>query len=100
MALGAEPKIVHIPADFLAERIERAKAALLGDKAEHGVFDNAKIKRFAPEWECKKSFRTTIRESVAWFNEDDSRKIVNAEQDREIDMVIEDYLSGAEVSSS
>ena len=46
---------------------------LKGDKAEHAVFDNAKIKRLVPEFECRKSFRQGIAESVAWFRADPAR---------------------------
>jgi len=93
MALGREAEIVYIPSKFLADLYPVAKAKLLGDKAEHGVFDNGKIKRFVPEFECVKSFRTAIRESVQWLNEDPSRKKTDPDQDRLIDELIEKWLS-------
>jgi nucleoside-diphosphate-sugar epimerase len=82
LALGRQAAIEYIPSPFLAEVYPAARAKLLGDKAEHGVFDNRKIKSFAPEFECVKTFRTAIRESVAWYDEDPIRKKVNPEQDR------------------
>ena len=85
LALGRQPEIVHIPTDFLVELFPLAKDKLRGDKAEHGVFDNTKIKRFVPDFECKKSFRTAIRQSVAWYNADPSRKKPDPEQDRLIE---------------
>ena len=36
----------------------------LGFYAEAKVFDNAKIKRFVPEYQCRKSFRQGIREAL------------------------------------
>jgi len=92
-ALGREPQVVYIPSKFLSDVYPPARGRLLGDKAEHGVFDNSKIKRFVPNFECVKSFRSAIRESVAWFNEDPARKVVNREQDRLIDELIEKWES-------
>jgi len=89
LALGREPRIVHIPTEFLAEAHPPAIGRLIGDKANDAVFDNAKIKRFAPDFECRKSFRTAIRESVAWYDEDESRKRIDPEQDKLIDSLIE-----------
>ena len=61
---------------------------LKGDKAEPGVFDNTKIKRFVPEFQCRKSFREGIAESAQWFRADPARQRVNAESDAMIDRVI------------
>jgi nucleoside-diphosphate-sugar epimerase len=91
-ALGEKPRIVHIPARFLAGVYPVAGEKLLGDKAEHGVFDNTKIKTLVPDFECRKSFRTAIRESVAWYDEDERRKKINAEQDMLIDNLIDAWM--------
>ncbi len=93
LALGRQPEIVHIPTDFLAEVFPLARDKLQGDKAEHGVFDNSKIKRYAADFECRKSFRTAIRESVAWYDEDASRKKTDPEQDQLIDSWITAWKS-------
>ncbi len=85
LALGRAPHMVHIPSHFLADQWPEARAKLLGDKSEPGVFDNTKIKCFLPEFECRHTFRSAIRESVAWFQEDAARMSVNPQQDRLID---------------
>jgi len=48
VALGAEPKIVHIPMEFIMKVLPNRGVALLGDKAQSCIFDNSKIKRFVP----------------------------------------------------
>lgn len=93
MALGRAPHMVHIPSHFLGEQWPEARAKLLGDKSEPGVFDNTKIKCFLPEFECRYTFRTAIRESVAWFQEDASRMAVNPEQDHRIDELLRAWQS-------
>jgi hypothetical protein len=56
-------------------------AGLKGDKSNPGVFDNAKIKRFVPEFVCRKPFATGIRQSVAWFRDHPTEQVVNAKTD-------------------
>ena len=57
-ALGVEPKLYHVASDFLAAAGVKYgydfAGSLLGDKAVSVVFDNAKLRRIAPD------LRTTI----------------------------------------
>ncbi|MCX7047998.1 MAG: NAD-dependent epimerase/dehydratase family protein [Candidatus Sumerlaeota bacterium] len=91
LALGRAPEIVHIPTDFIAKEFPEYEGPLKGDKSNHAVFDNAKIKRFVPEFEAKKSLRQILRETVAWLNEDPTRKKIVPEKDRQMDAVIEKW---------
>ncbi len=99
LAVGRRPRIVHIPTDFLVRVHPAARTGLPGDIAEHCVFDNSKIKMFVPKFECRKSFRCVVRESVAWFNEDESRKRINPDTDRLIDTCIESWRRSIGTSS-
>jgi len=60
-------QILKIPTDFICQVAPQLTGTLKGDKAHPGVFDNSKIKRLVPEFECRKPFRTGIGESVAWL---------------------------------
>lgn len=91
LAVGSEPQIVHIPTDYLCRVHPSAMDGLPGDLAEHCVFDNAKIRRFVPEFECRTSLRAAMRESVGWFNRDDTRKKISPEMDRLIDTCIAEW---------
>ena len=95
LAVGRRPRIVHIPTDFLVRVHPAALTGLPGDLAEHCVFDNSKTKMFVPEFDCRKSFRCAVRESVAWFNENESRKKINPDTDRFIDTCIESWRRAA-----
>ena len=83
---GMEPKLVHIPSDFIAACIPEKEGTLLGDKAVSVVFDNSKIKRFVTDYRATTTFAEGVRQSLAWFNADPSRKqidhAVNAVQDK------------------
>lgn len=88
LALGRQPDLVHIPSSFIIKASPDAEARLRGDKAENAVFDNSKIKRFVPDFECRKSVRTAMQESIAWFLADKARQIVNHDQDLLQDTII------------
>ena len=89
--LGKEPVVEYIPSTFLAEVYPESNAMLFGDKKEHGVFDNQKIKRFVPGFECKKSFKTAIQESIIWFQDDPSRQEIDKKEDAFIDHLIHSW---------
>jgi nucleoside-diphosphate-sugar epimerase len=73
----AEPKLVHLATDFIAAGVPEAAGSLLGDKANCAVFDNSKIKRFVPEYLASTRFLDGMRESIAWFDEDPARRIID-----------------------
>ena len=88
-ALGvADPAIVAIPTDFICRTRPDMEPKFRGDKSEHGVFDNAKIKRFVPEYQCRKCFRDGIREAAAWFHADPARMRPDPAVDAIFDQVI------------
>ncbi|MBZ0290509.1 MAG: SDR family oxidoreductase, partial [Anaerolineae bacterium] len=60
-ALGVEAHIVHIPSDFIAKVAPQLGAGLLGDKTWSVIFDNSKIKTFAPGFQAIIPFREGIR---------------------------------------
>jgi nucleoside-diphosphate-sugar epimerase len=66
-ALGQTPNVIHIPSDFIAKFDEHALGSLIGDKSNSVVFDNSKIKRFVPEFNCKVKWSEGVRRSLAWF---------------------------------
>lgn len=92
-ALGVTPVIEQIPVEFLCAKFPEFIGGLKGDKAEPGVFDNAKIKKFVPDFVCRKSFADGIRESVAWYATHPSEKIVVAKTNARFDEVLAAWRS-------
>ena len=78
-AAGAAAQIVHIPSDFLAAVNPEKLGSLVGDKSVSVVFDNSKIKRFVPGFCATTPFREGIRRTVAWFDADPARQIIDHE---------------------
>lgn len=66
-ALGAEPRLVHIPSDFIVRHDESSLGTLIGDKSNSVVFDNSKIKRFVPDYNCEVKWSEGLRRALAWF---------------------------------
>ena len=88
-ALGVRlPVVERIPVDFLCEQFSEFIEGIRGDKAEPAVFDNSKIKKFVPDFVCRKSFAAGIRESVAWYAARPSEKTTNPKANVLFDEVI------------
>jgi nucleoside-diphosphate-sugar epimerase len=76
-AAGVEAQIVHIPSDFLAACNPEKLGSLVGDKSVSVVFDNSKIKRFVPGYCATTPFREGIRRTIAWFDADPARQVID-----------------------
>ena len=87
-AAGAELEMVHVPSELIAAMYPERGGSLLGDKAWSVVFDNAKIRRFVPDYRPRVTFAEGMARSIAWFDADPARRTVNEESDRRIDRVI------------
>jgi nucleoside-diphosphate-sugar epimerase len=93
-AAGVEPKLVHIPSDFIVACLPDKEGSLLGDKSLSAVFDNTKIKRFVPGYCATTTFAEGIRRSLAWFDADPSRKLIDKEANATWDKLITAYEKG------
>jgi nucleoside-diphosphate-sugar epimerase len=88
---GVEPRVVHIPSDFIAAFDAEAGAGLLGDKAHSVIFDNSKIKRLVPDYAATIPFSQGAREIVTWFDADPARQVVDEQTNRLVDSIIAAY---------
>lgn len=93
-AAGAEPQLVHIPSDFLAECVPEMRGGLLGDKSVSVVFDNTKIKRFVPGYCATLPFTQGIRRTIAWFDADPARRRIDDEANARWDRLIDAWERG------
>jgi nucleoside-diphosphate-sugar epimerase len=93
-AAGAEAKIVHIAADFIAACLPDLKGSLIGDKCSSVVFDNSKIRRFVPDYCATTPFAKGIAQTIAWFDADPQRQQIDTAADQQWDMLIAAYEQG------
>jgi nucleoside-diphosphate-sugar epimerase len=90
-ALGVTPNVVYMPSDFIAKVNPGLGAGLLGDKTWSAIFDNAKIKAFAPGWNAVIPFKAGIRRTLAWFQAVPERMRVDPLVNQEMDALIAAY---------
>jgi nucleoside-diphosphate-sugar epimerase len=88
------PRLVHIASDYITACIPDDTGTLLGDKSHSAVFDNAKIKRFVPDFVCTTRFREGIARTLVWFDADPARREVEAEANANWDRLIAGYERG------
>jgi len=86
-AAGGTANLVHIPSEIISRYAEikgypSVRGTLLGDKSHSAVFDNSKIKRFVPDYMATIPFSQGIRETLAWFDSDPSRRVVSDQTNR------------------
>ena len=90
-AVGIEANIVHISSDFIVEHEKSLLGSLLGDKSYSVIFDNTKIKTFVPDYIATIPFNQGIKRTLAWFEAESKRRIINEESNKMIDNIIKDY---------
>ena len=66
-AAGVEPKLVHVSSEVINREDADWGAGLLGDKAHCVIFDNSKLKRFAPGFKATIPFARGAKEIVDFY---------------------------------
>ena len=90
-AAGVKAAIVHVASDFICKVDPSLAGSLLGDKAHSVIFDNSKIKAFAPGYAATISFREGMCRAVAWFQSDPSRMLISPQANETIDRILAAY---------
>jgi nucleoside-diphosphate-sugar epimerase len=99
-ALGvSSPNVVKIPTDFICQVAPQLTGNLKGDKSHPGVFDNSKIKRFVPDFECRKPFSVGVRESVAWLRAHPEQQNLKPDVDETFERVVSSWQKQGAVSA-
>jgi hypothetical protein len=74
------------------------RGGLTGDKACSVVMDNTKIKRFVPDFVCSTRLRDGVAKSIAWFDADPARQIIDHEANTKWDKLIAAYERGLDAA--
>ena len=90
-AAGVTPELVHIPSEFISRHDPDWGAGLLGDKSHSMIFDNTKIKRLVPAFNCKTPFHEGAKEVVGWYLADPARRQMDEGFNRRIDQILAAY---------
>lgn len=89
--LGVTLNAIHIPSDFIAKIDPRMEGSLLGDKAHSMIFDNNKIKRFAPDFKATIKFADGVKEIIKWYQKNPDWQVVDPATDELIEQIIDKY---------
>lgn len=87
-------ELVHIASDFITACLPEFIGGLIGDKACSVVMDNTKIKRFVPDFVATTKLRDGVAKSIAWFDADPSRQLVDHDANVTWDKLIATYNRG------
>ena len=94
--IHVEPKIIHIPSDFIKHYAPIIGEGLLGDKSNSVVFDNFKIINLVPEFKCTVSYKEGITRSLNWLEKHEEYCGIDHENNTTIDKIISKYESAFE----
>jgi nucleoside-diphosphate-sugar epimerase len=90
--------LVHIASDFITACLPEMTGGLHGDKASSVVMDNTKIKRFVPDFVATTKLRDGVAKSIAWYDADPSRQLVDHEANDKWDKLIAAYERGLDAA--
>jgi nucleoside-diphosphate-sugar epimerase len=93
-----EPKLVHIASDFITACIPSMTGSLLGDKSHSAVFDNAKIKRFVPDFAATTRYAQGIARTIEWYDADATRRPLDTEASATWERLIAAYDRGTQAA--
>ena len=91
-------KLVHIATDFITACLPEMTGGLTGDKASSVVMDNSKIKRFVPDFVAKTKLRDGVARSIAWYEAEPARQVIDDEANATWDTLIAVYQQGLEAA--
>lgn len=87
-AAGCEAHIVHVTSDRICAMDPDYTGTLLGDKSVSAIFDNSKVKRLVPDFRPEIPYREGIKKTLAWFEADPARQLVDPATDAFIERLI------------
>jgi nucleoside-diphosphate-sugar epimerase len=90
-ALGVKPNIVHVPAELIAAYWPHAEGSLIGDKIHSLVFDNSKIKRLVPDYQCEVDWAHGLRLAIDWHRAHPEYQTIDHEMERTMDEILAGY---------
>ena len=90
--------LVHIASDFITACLPEMAGGLHGDKASSVVMDNTKIKRFVPDFVATTKLRDGVAKSIAWYDAEPERQLVDHQANAAWDKMIAAYERGLEAA--
>lgn len=101
-AAGVEPRLVHIPSDLISLGAPdwRWSELIAGDLAHSEVYDNAKIRRYVPDFGPRTGFAEGARRLLAWRSAHRDLAVVDPAVDAVLDRLTRGYHGAEQVFRS
>jgi len=96
--LGVTAQLIHIPSDIIANYDKKIGDSLLGDKAHSMIFDNAKIRKFVPDFNPQISFHQGVKEVVEWYKANTMSQDPDEHINSLMDKIIQDFVNAKLIS--
>lgn len=95
-ALGVEPILKHIASESIISFALQFNGTdltgtLLGDKSHSAIFDNTKIKKMVPSFQCQIPFKEGIKQTLHWFESHPNQQTISSETNALFDQLIKRY---------
>lgn len=71
---------------------------LTGDKSNCALFDNSKIRSFVPGFKAGLRYRDGIRRTIAWYDADSARQVIDTSANADWDKLIAAYQRGLDAA--
>jgi nucleoside-diphosphate-sugar epimerase len=94
-ALGARPKLCHVPAHDLGFELGGDFGEKLISFATNGVYDSSKIRALVPEFICETRFADGVRRTIQFYYDNPEFQVVDEEFDRRMDEIAEEHHAQA-----
>ena len=78
---------VCVPSDALVAAAPSQAGSIYGDKMHPAVYDTSLVRRLVPGWDARIAFADGIRECIAWFEAESSRRTIDAEANAMFDRI-------------
>jgi len=98
LAAKGKANFVHIASQTLIDFANktsdlRLEGTLLGDKSNCAIFDNSKIKRLVPDFNCTTPFAEGIQQTLNWFEAKPERMVINQSVNQLMDELVKRYAA-------
>jgi nucleoside-diphosphate-sugar epimerase len=90
----SSPKLVHMASDFIIACLPEMTGTLAADKSNTALFDTAKLRGLVPDFAATTRFRDGIARTLAWFDADPARRLIDLEAASKWDRLIAAYDRG------
>lgn len=86
-----KPVCVDVSKEFFANKLPLYKQQILGGRAREEKYDNSKIKKAVPGFECRINLKDGLMQTIKYYRENNYLKGIDYKWDADMDYLIDSY---------